>query len=503
MINSNKINDVKNAIDIILHHSLYEYKVQNSKHVLSINNSDHDKKGAIAVYRSKNALKHGHGVVVTSKEALYDNIDAYTHWTPNPRNWLSYTDKTRQTLTGTTTDNLQQINAFVIDIDFVNQQQKDLLTNSIAEVCCLDLGLSNVDLPTMILDTDRGYQVYYVLDQPAFVRKTKQGTYPVIDVAQKISRSLKDYLRTNLPQVDLNCGSLGVFRMPRTDNLLWFDPNSLYKFADLIDWSQDQVNQRSHQLHIVKNLPKVCQVKQAWYQKLIHCSQINGDHSVLGRHNAIFTLALANYSSQVKLDDALKTLLAFNAELINPLHEKEVINAVQDAYSGRFKGAQKQYIDALLTYWCDDQSTTTQSVDYRVWHKFAKSRQDRKYSHLFEWKKDIIQYLNQKLHEKDELHISQRDLQRALGISAASLNRALKALRSDNQLIVKSGAGNHKAVMLTLSALIEQLSAHKADLSVAWYKFLKKQLTLLTETKNNIEPQYYQETLFSSRFSSA
>ena len=53
------------------------------------------KKGASVAYRSKERMVHGRGVVLTSEEAIQENQDAFTHWTPNVYRYGTYADEKR------------------------------------------------------------------------------------------------------------------------------------------------------------------------------------------------------------------------------------------------------------------------------------------------------------------------------------------------------------------------------------------------------------------------
>ncbi|MBF7105303.1 plasmid replication protein, partial [Pediococcus pentosaceus] len=59
--------------------------------------------------------------------------------------------------------NLSQINAFVVDIDFKDALDRDRNLNLVNSSIVLDDHI----LPTLALKTDKGYQIYYILDRPA------------------------------------------------------------------------------------------------------------------------------------------------------------------------------------------------------------------------------------------------------------------------------------------------------------------------------------------------
>ena len=70
------------VVETVLHDGLLKYKFKNSK-IRSITTKPGKSKGAIFAYRSKKSMIGGRGVVLTSEEAIHENQDTFTHWTPN------------------------------------------------------------------------------------------------------------------------------------------------------------------------------------------------------------------------------------------------------------------------------------------------------------------------------------------------------------------------------------------------------------------------------------
>ncbi|WP_432577278.1 hypothetical protein, partial [Vibrio fluvialis] len=73
----------------------------------------------------------------------------------------------------------------------------------------------------------------------------------------------------------------------------------------------------------------------------------------------------------------------------------ELKRIVKSAYSGKYKGASKTYMQELVSNWglesLSEEKMFTQQRN--TWYKFKKERHKRKKSHLSEWKKDILDYL--------------------------------------------------------------------------------------------------------------
>ena len=67
------------------------------------------------------------------------------------------------------------------------------------------------------------------------------------------------------------------------------------------------------------------------------------------------TLALANYSSGRPIEDAYDELDQFNSNLANPLSKSEFERTLRSAYSGKYKGVKRSYVEGLLELWTNGQ----------------------------------------------------------------------------------------------------------------------------------------------------
>ena len=90
-------------------------------------------------------------------------------------------------------------------------------------------------------------QIYYVFDEPVFVRRHANGKLPAVRAAKAIAKSLKQYYAQKLPAVDVTCNSFGVFRVPRPDNIEYFEPKMTVDFQALMTWSINFANDK-HQI---------------------------------------------------------------------------------------------------------------------------------------------------------------------------------------------------------------------------------------------------------------
>jgi hypothetical protein len=175
----------------LLKKGIHTYKYRNST-IKPVQYEDTNRNGAIFAFRSKQLMNAGRGVVITSEEAILENELKLTHWTPNVYRYGTYADENRSVVKGHSEKNLSQINTFVVDIDSKENHQGEIV------LACIDqLGY----MPTMIIETDHGYQVYFVLSTPAYV--TKKSNFKVIEVAKRISTTIRTRLANQLPELML------------------------------------------------------------------------------------------------------------------------------------------------------------------------------------------------------------------------------------------------------------------------------------------------------------
>jgi hypothetical protein len=136
------------------------------------------------------------------------------------------------------------------------------------------------------------------------------------------------------------------------------------------------------------------------------------------------TLALANYASERPLEEAYDELDQFNSNLDQPLKKSEFERILKSAYSGKYKGVQRSYVEGLLELWTDGQA---QFKGREGWYKFKKSREERVRSHYKEWEEDIIAYLD--THTSPEMPFlvgSLSSLAETFGMSVSSLKEVCK-----------------------------------------------------------------------------
>lgn len=454
------------AIDLILHQGLRETKAQHSN-VLKLEKTipgKQNKHGAIAMYRSKAQMAKSWGTIYTSKEAVYDNYATSTHWTPNVFNYLTYTDAAKHYVKGAKEQNLSQINTLVVDVDYRDAEERQAKFAEVWDTAMLDVQF----IPTLILATQKGYHIYYVFDEPVFVRRHANGKLPAVRAAKAIAKSLKDFYAQKLPAVDVTCNSFGVFRVPRPDNIEYFEPKMTVDFQTLMTWSINFANnQRVAKSNQTKRPVKTRgvrrQIDQPWFQALINQTDI--DQNVgYGRHNTIFTLALACYSSNVSQVQCFDILDEFNSNLNHPLATQHVQKVINDAYSGQFHAASREYVNALLETWVPDADRRGYlQRSQTTWYKYAKPRTERVNSHVNEWQADLMAYFSLRTSQDNNwfTRTSLRHISKELNICLGSLTKALKELIDQGLVYREKGHGRQATIFATRSSLLQHAMALK------------------------------------------
>ncbi|HAQ5668508.1 TPA: replication protein RepR [Enterococcus faecium] len=428
----------------IVKNGLRTYKYRNST-MKPAGHIDSSRSGAIFAYRSKQLMNVGRGMVITSEEAILENEKKLTHWTPNTYRYGTYADEYRSVVKGHSEKNLSQINTFVVDIDSKENHQGEII------LACLDqVGY----MPTLILESEHGYQVYFVLKTPGYV--TKKSNFKVIDVAKKISKTIRLQLAEKLSGVDLGCNHFGIARFPQENNVVFQELNYQYSFADWIQWSmklesdQKTKEDRERKLIVFPEKKEIRQVDEPWFDMLLHKANIIGGEGRLGRNNVIFTLSLAYYSSGYALDTCEYNMFAFNERLQEPLTEAELVKIVRSAYSGNYQAASREFIVELCQEWvAPELKNKDLFIQRKGWWKFKKPREQRKYSHKKEWKEDLVAYLSEKSYiSKPYLTLSKKELASELGMPKRTLDKVLKELKEENKVFYQVTRGRNGGMVI-------------------------------------------------------
>ena len=425
-----------------------------------------NRQGGIFAVKQKEHLQTAYGVqgdIITSKKQLCSRVNNYSHFTPNPYLQYRYTNRYKEYVKGFEEQNLLQVNTFVIDIDTKNYSPQEIL------LACLD---DSIGTPTLLLESTRGYQLYFILSKPLHLKKGGVG----LAVAKKIAAQLKKSL--TCVGADIFCNDFGFFRMPTKKNVLWVDLTHTYDISQLINWSQQQEDD-TISFFVSNNSQRQSLTQQEWFKALLQTPDIHGGKGVLGRNNTLFTLALACYADQISFSDAMCTLGSFNAQLLKPLSAREFHAIMKSAYSGRYQGPERFYIEQLTEAY----TNVKPYVNYKGWCKHKKERAARTRSHLSEWEQDLITYIEAQPHQDGFLWTTQRELCKTLGIPKSTLNKLLK--HSNIVLTRTFGKGRNAMTGFTTRTLF---NAEMVSLYLRKKKHTKKQyLAFLTTYIHAVE----------------
>lgn len=484
---------MNNIFDLVLHEGINTYKSKNSNAafpqvVKNKEKSQRNKKGAICVTRNKEDLSTLLGVrgyVVTSKETLLEDFSVLSHWTPNVHNYLGYSDKERRHLKGHMEQNLQQINTFVVDIDSKKQPYTEILTAALE---------NSVGVPTLILETPKGFQVYFVLETPLFI--SNQNDFRGLKVAKRISENIRRSLAKVLQGVDLSCNDFGFFRMPNEQNVRWFSEKMVFSLHDLIAWSKRQDDDQNRGLFVVESKRQEIDPTQAeWFQELLATRHVKGSEGQIGRDNLMYTLALACYSAGKGKGETLDLLDEYNSSLEAPVRHSAVQKIVKSAYKGRFKGANQTYIQELLETWLPGKDVPITN-HLGGWYKFKKERKDRVRSHYDEWEADLLAYIQQETSTIQPIKwTTQSALCEATGIPRSSLNELIR--HSKKILIKRTGKGRGAQTGLTSVAVLLQCALEFNQKHRALYYEAVALMSGLRENENALWELEYQLELLT------
>lgn len=438
------------------------------------------KPGAIFVVRTKPDLEKAHGIVMTSVEATVDSLGA-SHWTPNIFRYGTYANKSDRykLIKGHTEDNLRAITCFVVDADFGDSKPDSWSF----DYSVFDVQINNRHMltPTYVLETPHGYQAYYVLAKPVWVRRKDGNKLPALTAAKRISQHIREAVAKELPQTDTGANHFGFFRMPNEENIKDINEDAVEDFARLMKWSLQQDEVKTPKARRTLQL-LTDQVDTAWFRALTEAKVPCAGHNGYGRNNVLFTLCLAMFSSSRSEADAYDYADQWNSGQLDPLKDREVQNVVRSAYSGRYHAATKEYIQELVNRYAPGVQV---QGSLRTWYKFKKDREDRQYSHLKEWRDDLLDIVASSTNRRSGVvRFTVHELQDLLGISKQSLNCLLKDLSAVGAMYVRRVRGCNGGLYLATAQMIQEWTQEqKVSLQAAFKEHLPIPLQQYREVK--------------------
>lgn len=409
--------------------------------------------GTRFAFRQKYDLATQTGTLIRKVDQLKDNV--FTHWTPNA--FLSKrTGRYQGKMYGHAEENLKLITTFVVDIDSKHDMAGHIIKPR--DFYLLDKAQCAFE-PTAVLSTPHGFQVYYVLKTPVYINAGKHS----IRVAKRVSENLRQYLVAQGFPIDLACNHFGIARTPNSDNIAIFTPKNIVDFKAWVNWSTKyDGGQKPAPMGFQAVKTNVKLISQPWYKYLVNAKQIAGSKGQIGRNNAIFTLALANYCSGVSEAQALRVMQVVNGRFADPLTTEEVARTVKSAYSGAYTAPKKSFIKKLVHTYVDPTLTDKDLFVGGVWTHFKKAREDRQRSHYDEWIGDLVAFLTENCDTNQlSIKLTTAQLQELLGIGRSSLAEVKKALKGHPVLKLTTVRGRFGGVVLSYTDRQSLLLLHE------------------------------------------
>lgn len=309
---------------------------------------------------------------VRTYRSLFAANEHYTYFTPN----TFYRNDQRHA------GSLRWLNAIVIDIDTKNNK-----TNS--NMSLLDvfenITIAGLPTPSLVVSTpSKGFHVYWYLKSP------KRAFPKVIDHYERLQKSIAEAISGDLQAI----GAERWFRMPTNNNII-FQSENRASFDELSDWLE--INREEENSTYKKT---VCVNAEG----LLECAAIK--HLLKGvpvgqRDNTCYTLALTYKASGFTCYETETFLIEWNQKNDVPMQQIEIKRKVKSAFK---KGSPA----GPSTFWI--RQLSNMEFSYRTWEE-AKPREDRTYSHLDEWKEDVLSFFKA---NKGSFSGSQREIAKAI-----------------------------------------------------------------------------------------
>ena len=145
---------------------------------------------------------------------------------------------------------------------------------------------------------------------------------------------------------------------------------------------------------------------------------------------------------------------------------KEVNTIIDSAYSGKYRGPKKEYIEHFLAVYVKGGESIRVHLD-NYWYKHKKAREDHKRIHYHEWEQDLNAYITA------EKSVSEPEICDAINISSSTLNKLLK----ESKTIMKTTTGkgrNAKTGLTTVKLYLEYIIWLKQDLGTRYAAYLRQ-----------------------------
>lgn len=319
--------------------------------------------------------------------------------------------------------NLRWLNAIVLDFD--GQQDPQDLAIRIA-----DVGLPSASM--MVRTPSGGIHAWWFL-------KPVRGTPKAIRLYESLQASLAAELGAD-PQA---AGGERLWRMPTSANVIYSNRKK-YKLSIFRSWRDEnrpydmpgQI-QGGKVYAFTKGLLSNPGVKQLMRGVTQGC-----------RNEACFALAVAHLINGYSTQETLQILLTWN-QLNSPvLPEKEVYKCINSAAKGLAKDFNHYYNAMRFKV----KNITGHEIKYRPVTP-TKPREERKRSHMDEWKKDLIVLLQKR---GGRFLGTQKQLAQELGAPLSTLKKVLNMLE-DEDIIFRDSVERGKKSFTVLILQVNQV----------------------------------------------
>ena len=232
---------------------------------------------------------------------------------------------------------------------------------------------------------------------------------------------------------------------------------------------------------------KVTSLTQSeWFNQLIHATDVKGEKGQIGRNNVLFTLALVCFQDGKDQSFTFDLLDQYNTNLHYPLSVQEMKTIIASAYSGKYKGAKKEYVEQLLALYVQGGEDVSVHFGNKSWYKHKKARVDRERSHCHEWEQDLVAWIKaEKGVSEPFIWRTQKELCEEIGIASSTLNKLLK----QSKKIIKTTTGkgrNATTGWTTVDLYIAYIIWLKKDLGIRFAQSLRsivqEQMALFKQT---------------------
>lgn len=352
---------------------------------------------------------------VRTYSSLFQAQASTTYFTPN----TFYRNDQRHAGT------LRWLNALVIDIDVKIAKNAGMIYPDVMEM----ITTAGLPTPSLIVQTPSGgFHVYWYLAEP------RRAFPKVVEHYKRIQQAIAEELSGDLQAV----GAERWFRLPTPQNTVHCSAERV-SFDALCDWYSERSEELLHQR-------KVMVRKQDMMQHPAIQSLLQGVEQGR-RDNTCYTLALAFKATGYSEEDTQIYLYAWNERNTPAMRQLDVKRKVKSAFKeGAPLGPSAYWIETL----------SGMEFKYQLWEG-SKPREERTYSHLEEWKEDVLSILRE---NGGILCGAQRDIAKMIcssvddskTLSYASFKRVIELLIQE-RLIEKIVEGKGRTAYTTIKII--------------------------------------------------